>query len=187
MRLHPHQRARGPIPDRVWSGSAPATREPPVERLLARLQDVRPSGSGWVARCPSHEDRSPSLSISEGDDGRALVYCHAGCWTERVASAVGLGLPDLFVGRRCPRAVSPILPESYLARRKILLEARRQMRRLAPYREANADADCLKAMDRTVAAARRTVTALGEDDPRAWDLAEQAAGLERETLAMEAT
>jgi hypothetical protein len=37
------------------------------------------AGQGWLALCPAHADRTPSLSISEGDDGRALVRCHAGC------------------------------------------------------------------------------------------------------------
>jgi DNA primase len=32
-----------------------------------------------MARCPAHEDRAPSLSISSGRDGKVLVRCHAGC------------------------------------------------------------------------------------------------------------
>src|SRR4051794_2459273 len=36
-------------------------------------------GATWVARCPAHEDRKPSLSISSGNDGKVLVHCHAGC------------------------------------------------------------------------------------------------------------
>jgi hypothetical protein len=32
-----------------------------------------------MARCPVHEDRSPSLSISAGKGGKVLVHCHAGC------------------------------------------------------------------------------------------------------------
>ena len=37
------------------------------------------SGSTWMACCPAHEDRKPSLSISSGRDGKVLVRCHAGC------------------------------------------------------------------------------------------------------------
>ena len=33
----------------------------------------------YVARCPSHEDRSPSLSLSDTGDGLVLWHCHAGC------------------------------------------------------------------------------------------------------------
>jgi len=47
-------------------------------------------------RCPAHGDSTPSLSISEGDDGRVLLYCHAGCKTEEVLKTVGLTMSDLF-------------------------------------------------------------------------------------------
>jgi len=67
-----------------------------VEDFLDRLDGVRPSGDGWIARCPAHEDRHPSLSISTGRDGRVLLHCHAGCSAEAIASAVGLELRDLF-------------------------------------------------------------------------------------------
>src|SRR5439155_21619437 len=49
---------------------------------------ARKSGSGWVTLCPAHDDRNPSLSITEGDDGRLLLRCHAGCSQEAVIEAV---------------------------------------------------------------------------------------------------
>lgn len=67
----------------------------PVRRLLSRLADASQAGKGWSARCPAHEDRRASLSISEGDDGRALVKCHAGCAVDAVCAAVGLRVVDL--------------------------------------------------------------------------------------------
>lgn len=72
----------------------------PIERLLSRLQGVRRSGDGFVARCPAHDDRKPSLSITEGDDGRVLLTCHAGCSTEQVLAALSLTWDDLFVERK---------------------------------------------------------------------------------------
>src|SRR5207247_914763 len=42
----------------------------------------------WVTLCPAHDDRNPSLSITEGDDGRLLLLCHAGCSQEAVIEAV---------------------------------------------------------------------------------------------------
>lgn len=64
--------------------------------LLSRLDKVRRSGPDkWIARCPSHDDRSPSLSVKD-TDGRVLVHCHAGCSAEAVVAAVGLELQDLF-------------------------------------------------------------------------------------------
>lgn len=55
----------------------------------------RRSGKGWQCRCPSHEDRQASLSLSAGDDGRVLLHCHAGCEAESVVAALGLGMADL--------------------------------------------------------------------------------------------
>ena len=64
--------------------------------FLSQLKNVSTCSGGWKACCPAHEDRSPSLSISEGDDGRILIRCHAGCTTEQVVAAMGLSLADLF-------------------------------------------------------------------------------------------
>ena len=68
----------------------------PVERVLDRLEGVRTSNDSWKAPCPAHADKVPSLSISEGDDGRALIKCFAGCETEDVLSKLGLQMKDLF-------------------------------------------------------------------------------------------
>jgi hypothetical protein len=68
---------------------------PPVEAFLSKLPNARKAGSGWSANCPAHDDTRASLSISEGNDGRVLVKCHAGCDTEAVCEAVGLTLRDL--------------------------------------------------------------------------------------------
>ena len=46
---------------------------------IARALGGHRAGATWMARCPVHEDRSPSLSISAGKDGKVLVRCHAGC------------------------------------------------------------------------------------------------------------
>ena len=67
----------------------------PLELLFSKLPNAKKSGKGWSVQCPAHEDCKPSLSITEGDDGRALVKCHAGCTAEAVCNAVGLKLADL--------------------------------------------------------------------------------------------
>jgi hypothetical protein len=65
--------------------------------LLDRLERVKPTGpSRWVARCPAHEDRGPSLSIRELDDGRILLHDFGGCGTDDVLGALGLTMSDLF-------------------------------------------------------------------------------------------
>ncbi len=66
-----------------------------TDEFLTRLQGVRRSGQGHIARCPAHDDRRQSLSISTGTDGRILLRCHAGCETEAVVGAMGLTLADL--------------------------------------------------------------------------------------------
>ena len=61
---------------------------------IAKGLGGRKAGRGWTARCPAHDDRTPSLSIRDAD-GKVLVCCHAGCEQERVISALsGRGLWD---------------------------------------------------------------------------------------------
>lgn len=88
----------------------------PVEEMLARLERVRPCGRGWIARCPAHADRSASLSVAAGDDGRVLIRCFAGCSAVAVVGALGLTLGDLF-----PERLAPASPE---ARRELRERAR---------------------------------------------------------------
>jgi hypothetical protein len=69
-------------------------------KLLSKCEGVRSFGDGrWVARCPAHEDRRPSLSVREVSDGRVLVHCFSGCSVYQVVAAVGLELSDLFPPR----------------------------------------------------------------------------------------
>jgi hypothetical protein len=56
---------------------------------------VRRAGKGWQARCAQHDDEHASLSLGEGDDGRALLHCHVGCRVEDVVAALGLTMADL--------------------------------------------------------------------------------------------
>lgn len=68
-----------------------------AEVILQHLDKVRPTGPGkWLARCPAHPDKTPSLSIRETDGGNILVFCFAGCPADEVVSAAGLQLADLF-------------------------------------------------------------------------------------------
>lgn len=75
--------------------------------LIDQLEGVRRTGPRrWVAKCPAHEDRQPSLTIRELDDGRVLVHCFGGCGVVEVLSSVGLRFDALFppsaVSNRCP-------------------------------------------------------------------------------------
>jgi putative DNA primase/helicase len=66
-----------------------------LENILAQTS-AKKRGSQWQARCPAHNDRSPSLSIRLGDNGGILLRCHAGCTAEAVADALGLTFSELF-------------------------------------------------------------------------------------------
>ena len=64
-----------------------------AETVANGLEKARRSGDGWTACCPAHDDQNPSLSITDGADGRLLVRCHAGCLQEDViAELKGRGL-----------------------------------------------------------------------------------------------
>lgn len=79
--------------------SAPhsTTWQPPqVQTILARLEGVKTAGDGrWYARCPAHDDKSPSLSIRDTGE-KILIHCFAGCDSEDVLTAVGLAWNDLY-------------------------------------------------------------------------------------------
>ena len=64
--------------------------------FLAILDKVKKRGKAYEAMCPAHDDKKPSLSISEGEDGRILVHCHAGCSLEDILAALSLDARDLF-------------------------------------------------------------------------------------------
>lgn len=64
--------------------------------MLQHLHKVKKSGTGWSAICPAHEDSTPSLSVSEGKDGKVVLHCHRGCTVEEVVKAAGLEMKDLW-------------------------------------------------------------------------------------------
>ena len=69
----------------------------PVQAVLAKLKGVKQtSPRQWEAKCPAHDDGKASLSIGRGDDGRALVFCHAGCALAEVLKKISLSDGDLF-------------------------------------------------------------------------------------------
>jgi DNA primase len=87
-----------------------------IEGLLSRLEKVRTrSSEQWSARCPAHEDKSPSLSIRYISDGRILLRCFAGCATENVLGAIGLTFEDLYPEKRIDNPIK--------AKRRLLTHA----------------------------------------------------------------
>jgi Toprim-like len=70
---------------------------------VAERFGAKRNGKGWVARCPAHDDSTPSLTISEGRKGGTVVHCHAGCSADAICAAVGLTVADLMPEERKPR------------------------------------------------------------------------------------
>jgi hypothetical protein len=69
-----------------------------AEIILERLDMVRKTGSNkWIARCPAHQDGTPSLSVTEVSNGeRVLIHCHAGCGALDILESVGLDWSALY-------------------------------------------------------------------------------------------
>ncbi len=82
-----------------------------ADSLISKLDKVKPRGkSRWQACCPAHDDKGPSLSVREMDDGRVLVHCFAGCSVHEIMQAIGLELSDLFPPRTVEHSKSERRP-----------------------------------------------------------------------------
>lgn len=67
-----------------------------ADNLLSRLHKVKRNGANkWMACCPAHDDRTPSLAIRVTDDNRILIHCFAGCDPLSILNAISMGMADL--------------------------------------------------------------------------------------------
>lgn len=77
------------------------------EIALSRLGGIRKAGKGYLATCPCHHDQHQSLSLTEGNDGKALLYCHAGCEYGDIIKALNLELiPKIGISDQSPQIVA---------------------------------------------------------------------------------
>jgi hypothetical protein len=69
-----------------------------IRDFLANLTTVRGSYGmrQWSAKCPAHDDGTSSLSIGQGEDGRILVTCHAGCDVDAICESLDIAVAELF-------------------------------------------------------------------------------------------
>lgn len=68
-----------------------------ASELIVLLEGAKSTGDDrWIARCPAHKDRLPSMTVRGLPDGRVLMHCFAGCDTEAILTALGLKFGDLF-------------------------------------------------------------------------------------------
>lgn len=67
-----------------------------IDIIIEKLEKCRRSGHArYIACCPAHDDKSPSLSV-RAVDGKILIHCHAGCEPDAVLAALGLRWSDVF-------------------------------------------------------------------------------------------
>lgn len=66
-------------------------------KVFWSLRGVKADKAGhWMAICPGHDDKVPSLSIMLTDDGKRLLFsCQAGCETPKILEAMGMTFKDL--------------------------------------------------------------------------------------------
>jgi hypothetical protein len=102
-----------------------------LSELLRALQPhkLRKTGSGWAACCPAHQDKRPSLSITEAANGNVLVKCHAGCRTEDVLVKLDLPMAVLFPDHGEPVA-TPLRTAPTTTEREIVYDYRDESARL---------------------------------------------------------
>lgn len=80
-----------------------------IEDILPRLEKVKRTGAGnWLACCPAHGDRNPSMTLREEPDGRILCRCWAGCGFAEIVAAVGMGWEPWFPPKSQQDAFQPI-------------------------------------------------------------------------------
>ena len=66
-----------------------------IEKIISKLEYCKQvAPEKWLARCPSHNDKSPSLSIRDNGD-RILINCFAGCGALDVLNAIGCDWADV--------------------------------------------------------------------------------------------
>lgn len=76
----------------------------PIAKVIQKLSGVKKQGKAYIALCPAHDDHNPSLKVSEGRDGRALIHCHAGCKIDKILGALEMKPMDLFI-QKAPEIV----------------------------------------------------------------------------------
>lgn len=84
-----------------------------LPELLTHFKGVLQAGPNqWSAICPAHDDSSPSLAISEGENGKPLLFCHAGCQLTEILSAAGIEPAEVVKGNGRPRKKRTVKKEN---------------------------------------------------------------------------
>jgi len=93
-----------------------------ISEILSKFKGIKRRGDGYMALCPAHPDKNPSLSIREADD-KILIHCLAGCKIEDILFKVGLAMRDLFkssVDQNSSYNDTPVLPPEPAQRTRVV-------------------------------------------------------------------
>jgi hypothetical protein len=150
----------------------------------------RPLLTPGLHPCPAHEDRSPSLAVTQATDGRWLLHCHAGCTPEEILAAAEMTWGDLFpdppTGRRELTAARQTLAAGVgLGMEKLVAEMARARARRAPWLIHWEAASRLRRLERLADRARALAARRPVDDDSAWALLALAAAVELEVARTE--
>jgi hypothetical protein len=141
---------------------------PAAFEIAERLQALRVGRGRWIAKCPAHADRAPSLTIADGREGRVLLHCFAGCPLDAILRNAGMSMRHLF-----PSSLRPELhPEQRAAAARD--RDRRRAEEAARRRAERIRVDNLRLqwhdLNRSAAALARKLATLPEETPCAEDL-----------------
>lgn len=84
-----------------------------ISDLLSQLKNTKKTSSGYSTCCPAHDDKHSSLSITESDDGKILLHCHAGCTFDSIAAALGVEKKQLMGGNSNGKPDKLIISDTY--------------------------------------------------------------------------
>src|ERR1017187_8520701 len=73
-----------------------------ASQIASALHARRIAKGKWMAKCAAHDDRGPSLSITDMGNGRTRLHCFSGCEQSAVLEAAGLRWADLRPGEPDP-------------------------------------------------------------------------------------
>jgi hypothetical protein len=91
----------------MTTNSEVMTQQKSIDRVLNLLNGAKRNNNGWYSvRCPGHNDKNPSLSFLEGNDGGVILHCHAGCTREQILMGMGLSEHELRPNEQRQRTVS---------------------------------------------------------------------------------
>ena len=84
-----------------------------LDDVLSKFKKVKQLSNGsYQALCPCHDDKTASLSIDAKDE-TILMFCHAGCEIENIATHTDLDMKNLFPPKENNNGRQPKIIDKY--------------------------------------------------------------------------